>query len=94
MWILAGEDPATGPAAVAWQWPLLLMGIAILADVVEDLVLLGELSRQEETYNLLLLRVGACATTVKLVGILVAVLALSAELLFPGTLLRIPALLP
>ncbi|MEE8522848.1 MAG: DUF2235 domain-containing protein, partial [Thermoanaerobaculia bacterium] len=76
----------TGPVAVAWQWPLLVMGIALVADFVENLVLLGELSRENEDYSRLRLRLGAWATTVKLTGVFVSVVALSVELLFPGTL--------
>lgn len=93
--------PAYGGAyALAWWladldlphswWLLMPMAIGMVADFIENSSLLSQLRSPGEAYSLQQLRIASWATTVKMLGVGLAVLLLTAEILVPGILSRFP----
>ena len=72
------------PSSIPWRWPLVLMVVAICADIVENTLLLKEMSRPAENYDRRSLQWASYATSIKLIGITVAVIVLSMELITLG----------
>lgn len=75
-------------------WLLIPMGIALVADVLENRSLGAEVGKSDGSHDLGRLRRTSIATTVKMLGVALSVALLSVEILVPGILAAFPWLIP